>query len=69
MSDIVNFDQYLNCRQAAELLGVKHPTLRMWCRRKKNVPFYKHPVTGKMLFLRQDLENFLNGITCSKTSS
>ena len=54
-------DEYLRISDAAEYLGVCTNTLRNW---EKNgvIPVRRHPANGYRLYLKKDLEKFLNGL-------
>jgi excisionase family DNA binding protein len=53
---------YLNSKEASEYLGISHVTLKRWVNGKK-IPTYSHPITGKDLFLKEDLDALTKSIT------
>jgi DNA (cytosine-5)-methyltransferase 1 len=57
----MNFDQYLQIKNAAEFLGVSENTLRNWTRQGK-IPVYRHPINRYRLFRREDLQALLDAI-------
>lgn len=50
--------EYVKTAEAAEILGVSQTTLRKWAESGK-IPVRKNPANGYRLFLRSDLERFL----------
>lgn len=51
----VKLDQYMGITEAAEYLGVKPRTLKNWCR-KDQITFFKHPISNRKLFKKEDLD-------------
>jgi len=51
--------EYLKTTEAAEMLGVSQNTLRTWAKEGK-IPVRINPANGYRLFLRTDLEEFLD---------
>jgi excisionase family DNA binding protein len=51
-------ENFVQVRQAAEILGVAQNTIRAWGANGK-LPEYRHPVNGYRLYKRRDLENLL----------
>lgn len=50
---------YIRIKEAAKILGVSAVSLRRWDREDK-LKAYKHPLTGYRLYLKKDLEDFLD---------
>lgn len=61
-----NFADFLQVREAAELLGVSPSTIRNW-ERTGSLPATRHPVNGYRLFDRRDLERLLRQLGGSDT--
>lgn len=61
-------DEYMTIKQAAEFLAVSPNTLRNWGRDGK-VPMHRNPINGYRLFMRSDLDKFLQQIAESKADS
>ena len=59
-------DEYLKIAEAAEVLGVSQNTLRKWADEDR-IPVSVNPANGYRLFLREDLESFLNETAQPKT--
>ena len=55
-------NDYLSVGQAAEYLGVSKDTLRRWDRSGK-LTAHRHPVTHFRLYLKEDLDAILGGVT------
>ena len=51
--------EYVKTAEAAEILGVSQTTLRKWAEGGK-IPVRRNPANGYRMFLRDDLEDFLN---------
>ena len=60
-------DEYLQVKDAAELLGVSANTIRNWGREEK-LPEYRHPLNNYRLFRRRDLERLRRAIYAPKRS-
>jgi MerR family transcriptional regulator, copper efflux regulator len=58
---LMNLQDYLKIKQAAEFLGVSTTTLRNWERSGKLIA-YRHPLNGYRLYHRSDLEDVLRSI-------
>ncbi len=58
---MTNLKQYVQVKEAAELLGVSPMTLRNWDHSGKLVSI-RNPMNGYRLYKRSDLEKFLNQI-------
>jgi excisionase family DNA binding protein len=56
--------EYVKVAEAAEILGVSQGTVRTWAEAGK-IPMHKNPANGYRLFLRSELEKFLNEIAKS----
>jgi len=50
--------EYVKVAEAAEILGVSQGTIRTWAEAGK-IPMHKNPANGYRLFLRSDLDSFL----------
>ncbi len=50
--------EYVKVAEAAEILGVSQGTVRAWAETGK-IPMQKNPANGYRLFLRGDLDSFL----------
>lgn len=50
--------EYVKTADAAEILGVSQTTLRKWAEAGK-IPVRRNPANGYRMFLREDLERFL----------
>lgn len=48
-------EEFLQVKEAAELLGVSANTIRNWGREDK-LPEYRHPVNNYRMYRRRDLE-------------
>jgi len=59
---------YLQIKEAAELLGVTAATLRNWERAGKLIS-HRHPINQYRLYKREDLEELLINIRDSKPAS
>lgn len=57
-------DEYLQIKEAAEMLGVSSGTLRNWERQGK-VKVYRNPNNKYRLYKKSDLEAFLNRVEIS----
>lgn len=57
---------YLNGSKAAEFLGISVFRLRVWTRKGiiKRIP---SPLTGKPMYLKEDLEEFLRGVQAERS--
>lgn len=51
--------EYVKVAEAAEILGVSQGTVRTWAEAGK-IPMHKNPANGYRLFLRADLDSFLD---------
>ena len=60
-ADKMNLKDYFRIGTAARFLGTHADSLRRWERRGK-IRVYRHPVNGYRLFLRSDLEKFLQEV-------
>lgn len=60
-------EEYLQVREAAELLGVSPNTIRNWGREDK-LPEYRHPVNNYRLYRKSDLEKIRLAIKAPKRS-
>ena len=61
-------DAYLTIAEAAEFLGVSPNTLRNWGRDGK-LSMHRNPINDYRLFLRKDLESFLNKVAGKKKNA
>ena len=52
-------NEYVKVAEAAEILGVSQGTVRAWAEAGK-IPMHKNPANGYRLFLRSDLDSFLD---------
>ena len=50
--------EYVKVAEAAEILGVSQGTVRTWAESGK-IPMQKNPANGYRLFLKSDLDSFL----------
>ena len=57
-----NLKDYLNIKQASELLGVSSMTLRRWDNSGK-LKSYRHPLNKYRLYKKEELENLLKNIS------
>lgn len=57
-----NLKDYLNIKQASELLGVSSMTLRRWDNLGK-LKSYRHPLNKYRLYKKEELENLLKDIS------
>lgn len=57
---------YVKVAEAAEILGVSQGTVRAWAEAGK-IPMHKNPANGYRLFLRAELDSFLD--QCAQTVS
>lgn len=53
--------EYVKVAEAAEILGASQGTIRTWAETGK-IPMHKNPANGYRLFLRCDLESFLETV-------
>jgi len=51
--------EYVKVAEAAEILGVSQGTVRAWAEAGK-IPMHKNPANGYRLFLKSDLDSFLD---------
>lgn len=58
--------EYVKVAEAAEILGVSQGTVRAWAEAGK-IPMHKNPGNGYRLFLRAELDSFLD--QCPQTVS
>lgn len=58
-------DDYLQIKEASELLGVTRATLRNWERLGKLIS-HRHPINRYRLYKREDLNALLQSIHASK---
>ena len=58
---MINLQNYLRIKQAAEYLGVSESTLRNWGRNGK-ITTYRHPISRYRLYKKADLEGLLKEI-------
>lgn len=62
---MMNFSDYMLVQEAADFLGVSPTTLRNWEGSKK-IKSFRHPVNKYRLYKKEDLEQILKEIECSK---
>jgi MerR family copper efflux transcriptional regulator len=65
---MINLQNYLRIKQAAEFLGVSESTLRNWERNGK-ITTYRHPISRYRLYKKADLENLLEEVEKSAKHS
>jgi excisionase family DNA binding protein len=58
---LVNLQNYLRIKQAAQFVGVSESTLRNWGRNGK-ITTYRHPISRYRLYKKADLEALLKKI-------
>ena len=58
---MTNLSDYVMTAEAAEILGVSQNTLRAWASNGK-IPMHRNPANGYRLFLRSELEEFLEEV-------
>lgn len=58
---MINLQNYLRIKQAAEFIGVSELTLRNWERNGK-ITTYRHPISRYRLYKKEDLEALLKEI-------
>lgn len=58
---MINLQNYLRIKQAAEFVGVSESTLRNWGRSGK-ITTYRHPISRYRLYKKADLETLLKEI-------
>jgi len=58
---MINFQNYLRIKKAAEFIGVSGSTLRNWERNRK-ITTYRHPINRYRLYKKSDLEALLKKI-------
>lgn len=58
---MTKLSEYVKTAEAAEILGVAQNTIRKWSE-NGTLPVRRNPANGYRLFLRSDLERFLDGI-------
>jgi excisionase family DNA binding protein len=59
---MTRLNEYVKTAEAAGILGVSQNTLRAWAEAGK-IPVRRNPANGYRLFLRRDLERFLEKLT------
>lgn len=62
---MTKLDEYLRIKEAAAYLGVAPNTLRNWSTSGK-IPVHRNPVNGYRLFLRSELDEFLEEVSKTK---
>lgn len=55
---MTRMNEYVKVAEAAHILGVSQNTLRAWAEAGR-IPVRRNPANGYRLFLRRDLERFL----------
>jgi excisionase family DNA binding protein len=58
---VPKLSEYWKFAEAAEILGVSQGTIRTWAEAGK-IPMHKNPANGYRLFLRRDLDSFLETV-------
>ena len=58
---MTNLTDYVMTAEAAEILGVSQNTLRAWAG-DGTIPMHRNPANGYRLFLRSELEDFLDKV-------
>ncbi|MEM9406753.1 MAG: helix-turn-helix domain-containing protein [Acidobacteriota bacterium] len=61
MGTTKKFSDYVQIKEAAEILGVSPSTIRNWARAGK-LPEHRHPVNEYRLFDRADLQDLLDRV-------
>ena len=58
---MLKLGEYLKIASAAKLLGISQNTLRSWADTGR-IAVHKNPINGYRLFLKKDLEEFLQSV-------
>jgi excisionase family DNA binding protein len=58
---MLKLGEYLKIASAAKLLGISQNTLRSWADSGR-ITVHKNPINGYRLFLKKDLEEFLQSV-------
>ena len=58
---MLKLSDYVKTAEAAEIVGVSQTTLRKWAQAGK-IPVRRNPANEYRMFLRSDLEDFLNEV-------
>ncbi len=58
---MLKLGEYLKIASAAKLLGISQNTLRSWADSGR-IAVHKNPINGYRLFLKKDLEEFLQSV-------
>lgn len=64
---MLKLGEYLKIASAAKLLGISQNTLRSWADSGR-IAVHKNPINGYRLFLKKDLEEFLQSVESSANS-
>jgi len=64
---MLTLGEYLKIASAAKLLGISQNTLRSWADSGR-ITVHKNPINGYRLFLKKDLEEFLQSVECPASS-
>lgn len=54
-------DEYLSVKHVASLFGVTETTIRLW-NRKKKLCGYRHPINGRLIYKKNEIEIILENI-------
>lgn len=64
----MKMNEYLTIQEAADFLGVSKPTLLLWERNKKLLP-YRNPANKYRLYKKEDLQKYLDIINAPSLES
>ena len=58
---MLKLNEFIHVPEASKMLGISAMNLRSWVEQGK-VKHYRHPLNGRPLFKKEDIEDFLKSI-------